>query len=468
MAESVMTIAGGAVSGAGTLEVVNPATGRVLAAAPDCSEAQLEQAVAAASEAFPAWRRDGAARVEALIACADAIERDIDGLARLLTLEQGKPIAQARYETGLAAQIFRDNAALPFEDEILREDETSQVVLRRKPLGVVAAITPWNFPLSIAVRKIAPALRAGNTAVLKPSPFTPLASLELGVRLRDALPPGVLNVISGADPLGRWLTEHPAVRKISFTGSVRTGKHILASSVPDLKRVTLELGGNDPAIVLADADPAQIAEKLFWSAFNNCGQVCIAVKRVYVEEALYAPLVSALADVARSVVIGDGLDPATQLGPLNNAAQYDRVIAMIDSVRSEGGTFVCGGQPMDRDGFFVQPSLVTGLGEGTRLVDEEQFGPLLPIIPVPSVEDALERANSTHFGLGGSVWTSDWKRGAQIAGELECGTGWVTQHGVLGFDAPFGGSKQSGIGYENGPWGLAAFTDLQVVNATKI
>jgi acyl-CoA reductase-like NAD-dependent aldehyde dehydrogenase len=351
--------------------------------------------------------------------------------------------------------------------EPLHEDDEQRIELHRKPLGVVAAITPWNFPIILATWKIASALLAGNTVVLKPSPFTPLSSLALGNALQQALPAGVLNVVAGGDDLGRLLTEHPSVRKISFTGSVPTGKKIAAAAAPDLKRVTLELGGNDPAIVLADVDPAAIAEKLFWGAFRNAGQICVAVKRVYAEESIYAPLVAALSDLARRVVVGSGLDAETQMGPINNRPQFERVCELLASARDSGGRFETGGGALDRPGYFVAPTIVTGLEDGARLVDEEQFGPVLPVIPVRSAEDALARANAGHFGLGGSVWTSDVARGAALAGELECGTGWVNQHGALSPFAPFGGCKWSGVGYENGPWGLSAFTELQVIAVAK-
>jgi acyl-CoA reductase-like NAD-dependent aldehyde dehydrogenase len=332
---------------------------------------------------------------------------------------------------------------------------------------VVGAITPWNFPVILACWKIAPALLAGNTLVLKPSPFTPLSSLKMGEVLRDVLPPGVMNVVSGGDDLGKWVCEHPTVRKISFTGSVPTGKKILAGSAPDLKRVTLELGGNDPAIVLGDVDPKAIAEKLFWGAFNNSGQICIAVKRVYAEEKVYQPIVDELAKLAKNVKIGDGLEDDTDLGPINNEPQFRRVNELIDSARSDGAKFVAGGEPVDGPGYFVAPTIVTGLEDGTRLVDEEQFGPVLPIIPVRNAEDALERANRSHFGLGGSVWSADSGLAAKLAGELHCGTGWVNQHGGLSPAAPFGGWKWSGMGRENGTWGLAAFTELQVISIAK-
>lgn len=462
-----MTIDGRAVTAAAELEVIDPATGRPFAACPDCSREQLNEAVAAAERALPAWRRDLEGRRAALVRCAEALEARAQELAPVLMHEQGKPLQRAVEEIYGAAVWFRSNAALPLEDEVLKETPEQRVELRRRPLGVVAGITPWNFPVLLAVWKIAPALLAGNTFVLKPSPYTPLSSLKLGEVLRDVLPAGVFNVVSGGDALGAWLTEHPAVRKISFTGSVATGKKIAAAAAPDLKRVTLELGGNDPAIVLKDANAKQIAEKLFWSAFANTGQVCVAVKRLYVEEELYPELVGELSEIAKRVKVGPGTQAESQLGPLNNRAQFERVAELVDDARAGGARIEAGGTPLSNEGYFYAPTIVTGVAEGTRLVDEEQFGPALPVMPFRSIDEVLERANGTHFGLGGSIWTSDVDRGASLARELECGTAWVNQHMNLAPDVPFGGLKWSGIGYENGPWGLAAFSEYQVVDVAR-
>ncbi len=467
MADHALIIDGQAVTADATFPVIDPSTGEAFADCPDCSQAQLEDAMSAAQTAFRSWAADEDARRKALVACAAALAPKADEIGALLTREQGKPLKDAIGEVHGAAFWLQHTAGLALPVEALHEDDETRIEMRRRPLGVVAAITPWNFPIILSMWKIASGLLAGNSMVLKPSPFTPLSSLAMGRAMQEALPPGVLNVVAGGDELGKWVSEHPAVRKISFTGSVATGKKIAAVAAPDLKRVTLELGGNDPAIVLADADPKKIAEKLFWGAFNNAGQICIAVKRIYAEEKIYQPLVDALAEVARGVVVGSGLEPTTQMGPINNLPQYERVKDLIGSARQDGATFVTGGDVPDRPGYFVDPTLVTGIEDGSRLVDEEQFGPVLPIIPVRSAEDAIERANASHFGLGGSIWTADVDRGVALARDLECGTGWVNQHGALTPFAPFGGRKWSGIGYENGPWGLAAFTELQVLSVAK-
>jgi acyl-CoA reductase-like NAD-dependent aldehyde dehydrogenase len=462
-----MTIDGKAVAGAGEFDVINPATGSAFARAPECSPEQLDAAMEAASRAFRAWSRDEARRRQALLDCASALQAGIGGLAPLLTREQGKPLGKANEELAGASFWFRYTAGLEIPVEVLQDDASARVEVRRRPFGVVGAITPWNFPVMLAVWKIAPALLAGNAIVLKPSPYTPLSTLRLGEILREAVPAGVLNVVSGGNELGARISSHPAVRKVSFTGSVATGKKVASAGAPDLKRMTLELGGNDPAIVLRDADPAKIAEKLFWGAFTNCGQVCSAVKRIYVHEDLYEELGRRLAEIAKGVRVGDGLDPASELGPLNNRMQFERVGELVEDARRQGARAIAGGAPVGGKGYFYQPTILTEISDGTRIVDEEQFGPAVPLVRYRDLEDAIERANATHFGLSGSVWGSDAGRAAEVAARLECGTSWVNTHLAIQPNAPFGGAKWSGIGVENGPWGLLGFTELQTLHVAK-
>ncbi len=464
-----MTIAGDATAAERSFGVINPSTGEVFDQAPECTRSQLDAAMAAAAEAYGAWRNPAAEdhRRELLNACAGAVRAHIGELAPILTREQGKPLAKAEAELKGAAKWFEYTATLELPVEVALDNDRVRVEVRRRPHGVVAAITPWNYPVSLAVWKIAPALRAGNTMVLKPSPFTPLATLKLGEILRAVLPPGVLNVVSGSDELGAWMTTHPAVRKISFTGSVATGKLVAAAAAPDLKRVTLELGGNDPAVVLPDVDPAAVAKKLFWGAFENCGQVCSAIKRVYVHEDQYAAFLEHLGAAAARTRVGDGFDDASQIGPLNNAPQLERVTELVEDAKRNGARVVAGGERVGDRGYFFAPTIVGDVADGIRLVDEEQFGPALPIIPYADVDDAVARANATHFGLSGSVWSSDVARATDVARELECGTAWVNQHLNVLPHAPFGGAKWSGIGVENGPWGLLGFTELQTVNVAK-
>jgi acyl-CoA reductase-like NAD-dependent aldehyde dehydrogenase len=467
MSDFNMTIDGRSVPGEQGFDVINPATGQVFAQAPEATRAQLDLAMDAAAAALPAWQRDLARRRQALRDCAAAVKAHAAELAPILTREQGKPLARATEEMFGAAVWLEYTAGLEIPVEVIRDDADARIEVRRRPLGVVAAITPWNYPVMLAAWKIAPALLAGNSVVLKPSPFTPLSTLALGEVLREALPPGVLNVVSGGNELGAWMTSHPVPRKISFTGSVATGKRVAAAAAPDLKRITLELGGNDPAIVLDDADPKAIADGLFWGAFMNSGQVCTAIKRVYVPEKLYPGLLSELAERARSVKMGDGFEADVQLGPLNNRMQFERVRELVDDARQHGAQIAAGGKPRAGGGYFFEPTIVSDVSEETRLVAEEQFGPALPVLPYRDVEDALARANATHYGLGGSVWSSDVARATELAGRLESGSAWVNQHPALLPFTPFGGAKWSGIGVENGPWGLLGFTEIQTVNVKK-
>ncbi|GAA1563187.1 aldehyde dehydrogenase family protein [Actinomadura kijaniata] len=467
MPDYTMTIDGRAVAAERDFGVVNPATGEVADRAPDATREQLDAAMESALAALPAWRRDEQARVKALHAAADVLFARSEEIGRIITLEQGKPLADATMEVVGAGVWLKYFADLELPREVIQDDDRAFVEVVRRPMGVVAAITPWNYPLLLAIWKLAPALRAGNTMVLKPSPFTPLSSLRLGEVLRDVLPPGVLNVVSGGDDLGAWMTGHPVPRKISFTGSVATGKRVAQAAAPDLKRVTLELGGNDPAILLDDADPAAVADKLFAAAFQNNGQVCSAIKRVYVPESLYGDVVEALAAKARSVKVGDGMAEGVQYGPVNNKPQFERVNELVAEAIAGGARAAAGGRPIDGPGYFFEPTILADVEDGTRIVDEEQFGPALPVVRYRDLEEALDRANGTHFGLSGSVWSADPERAAEVAARLDAGTVWANTHLALAPHQPFGGFKWSGVGVENGPWGLYGFTELQVVHRAK-
>jgi acyl-CoA reductase-like NAD-dependent aldehyde dehydrogenase len=467
MSDFAMTIGGDAAATETSFGVRNPARGEVFAEAPECSRHQLDAAMEAAAKAYPAWKADESSRRDYLRQVSAVLLASLGDLAPLLTAEQGKPLNDANLEVFGSAMWCTYFADLELPREVLQDDDEALVELKRRPLGVVAAITPWNFPLNLAFWKIAPALLAGNTMVLKPSPFTPLTTLRTAELLRTVLPPGVLNVVSGGDDLGAWMTGHPVPRKISFTGSIDTGKKVAVSAAPDLKRVTLELGGNDPAIVLDDADPAAVADGIFGGAFANNGQVCSAIKRVYVPESLYDDVVEALATRARAVTVGDGADGATKLGPINNEPQFERVKELVADALAHGARAVAGGGPMDRPGYFFEPTILAGLSDGTRIVDEEQFGPALPVVAYRDLDDAVERANGTHFGLSGSVWSADPERASAVAERLEAGTAWVNIHLALAPQFPFGGFKWSGIGVENGPWGLAEFTEIQTLHRSR-
>jgi acyl-CoA reductase-like NAD-dependent aldehyde dehydrogenase len=467
MSDFVMTIGGDTVPATDSFGVVNPATGDVFAQAPQCAPEQLDAAFEAASKAQRDWKVDEAARRATLVAAGEALLASAGELAPVLTAEQGKPLSDANTEIFAASMWCQYFANLETPPQVLQDDDNAHVEVVRRPIGVVGAITPWNFPITLAFWKIAPALLAGNTLVLKPSPFTPLTTLKVGEILRNVLPPGVLNVISGGDDLGAWMTSHPVPRKISFTGSIETGKKVAISAAPDLKRVTLELGGNDPAIVLDDADPAAVSKAIYAGAFANNGQVCSAIKRVYVPESLYDQVVEGLAAEASSATVGEGNEPGVTLGPINNAPQFERVKELVADAIAHGATAATGGQAVGRPGYFFEPTILTDLTDGTRIVDEEQFGPALPVVAYRDIDDVVERANATHFGLSGSVWGTDADRAEAVAARLECGTAWVNTHLALGPQQPFGGFKWSGIGVENGPWGLAEFSELQVMHRSK-
>jgi acyl-CoA reductase-like NAD-dependent aldehyde dehydrogenase len=461
VSEFVMSIGGKAVAAKETFGVVNPASGEVFEQAPECSPDQLDAAFASAKEAHVTWRSDENDRRKALLAVADVLMASAGEIAQIITSEQGKPFSDANMEVFGAAIWCQYFANLEIIPEVIQDDESALVQVVRRPLSVIAAITPWNYPLLLAFWKIAPALLAGNTVVIKPSPYTPLSTLKVAELLQPVLPAGVLNAVSGGDQLGAQMTSHPVPRKISFTGSVETGKKVALAAAPDLKRVTLELGGNDPAIVLDDADPVMVAKAIFTGAFSNNGQICCAIKRVYVPEALYDDVVDGLAACASAVKVGDGTDPRSQLGPINNKPQFERVKELVADALSHGATAVTGGQAMERPGYFFEPTILAGLSDGTRIVDEEQFGPALPVVKYRSLEDAIERANATNFGLSGSVWGSDVERASEVASQLECGTAWVNTHLGLAPNQPFGGCKWSGLGVENGKWGLSEFTEVQ-------
>jgi acyl-CoA reductase-like NAD-dependent aldehyde dehydrogenase len=467
MAEFTMTINGKAVAGSKTVGVINPATGKTFAQVPDCSKAELDQAMDSAQKAFTTWSKDINLRRKVLGECSAALMNPPEGLARTLTQEQGKPLDKAGQEVMGTAFWAQYTSTLELPVEVVQDNAQSHIEVRRKPLGVVAAITPWNYPIMLAMWKIAPALLAGNTVVLKPSPFTPITTLMLGEILRDIIPPGVLNVVSGGDELGAMMTSHKVPRKISFTGSVETGKKVAAAAAPDLKRVTLELGGNDAAIVLPDVNPKEVAQKIFWGAFENSGQICSAIKRVYVHEKVYSTVLETLGEIAQGVKVGNGLDAGTQLGPLNNKPQFERVTELVEDAKKHGAKIVTGGKRIGNEGYFYAPTIVSEISDGVRLVDEEQFGPALPVMPYKDVDEAVRRANSTTYGLSGSVWGTDSDQAAEVAKQLECGSAWVNQHLAIAPNLPFGGAKWSGIGVENGPWGLLGFTEIQVVNVAK-
>jgi len=467
MPDFELLIDGKMVPGAGSLEVINPATEALAGTCSRASEAQLDEAVDAAQGALAGWAATPIAqRRQALEKVAEIVTAHAPELGAILTSEQGKPLPEAVAEAYGFAVFTRHFAAMDLPVEVLEDSEARLVEAHRSPLGVVAAIVPWNFPLVLLGFKLGPALIAGNTLVVKPAPTTPLSTLRLAELVKDALPPGVLNVIADANDLGPKISAHPKIRKVSFTGSTATGAKVMAGAAETLKRITLEMGGNDAGLVLGDVDPKEIAPKIFAAAFPNNGQVCIAMKRVYAHEDIYDALCDELATIARSKKVGDGTEEGVELGPLQNKAQYEKVKAIIADA-AEKGTVIAGGSALDRPGYFIEPTIVRDIKEGARLVDEEQFGPALPVIKFSDPEEALVRINRTDEGLGGSVWSSDTAAARDLAVRLDAGTVWVNKHAELDPGIPFSGSKQSGVGTELGREGLEEFTQRRVINIAR-
>lgn len=464
-------IDGQAVAGdAPGFEVLNPATGETIATAPASTASQVEQAIQAALKAQPAWAAlPDEERKTYLRKAADTLAANSEALARLITQEQGKPLGGpgSGFEMEACVGWTQATAALDLPEEVVFEDDTRKDVVVRRPLGVVAAIAPWNWPVMIAIWQIMPALRMGNTVVIKPSEYTPLATLEMVRLLGEVLPPGVLNAVSGDGAVGHALVSHPAIAKIMFTGSERTGRKVVEASANNLARLTLELGGNDPAVVLDDVDPKQIAMDLFWGAFLNMGQPCACAKRLYVPASLKDQIVEALLEVMSQMPMGNGLEDGVMMGPIQNRMQYDKVVSLVEDAKAKGARIVNAGAAPKGKGYFYPLTLVTDIQDGTRLVDEEQFGPVLPVIAYDSLDAAIEKANALSFGLGASVWSSDPQRAMEVAARLEAGTVWINQHGVIHPMVPFGGIKNSGYGQEFGIEGLKAVSAAQVISLKK-
>jgi len=463
-----LLIGGELVQSAHHLDVINPALGTVFARCPAAQAPELDRAVDAARGAFPTWRARSFAERAALVKrLSQRLRERQNELAELLTREQGKPLSQSVAEIDRGAAQSDGMVGIEIPVEVIADDIDKHIELRYRPLGVVGIITPWNAPVNLALGPLVSALYTGNTVVLKPSPYTPLTTLKIGELLNEIFPPGVVNVLAGGDELGAAMTAHRGIDKISFTGSVATGKKVLASAAATLKRVTLELGGNDAAIVLDDVDAKAVAKKIFFASFVNSGQVCMAIKRIYAHERVYEELCDALVEEAGKAKVGNGLDPSTELGPVQNKMQYDKVVGLIEDTKKAGAKFLAGGEIPAGPGYFLPPTLVTDIADDSRLVQEEQFGPIVPILKFSDVEDALRRANDTRYGLSGSVWAKDVQRGAEIAARLEVGTAWVNQHRTTSAFVPFGGAKESGLGRQYSALGLKSYMEPEVVSVAK-
>lgn len=464
-----MTIGGRAATTLASFDSIDPATEEPIAAVPDATREQLDAAVANARSAFPSWSALAPARRQALLArIAGVLKANSEQLAALLTREQGKPLALARYEIATAQRWCAEFAEVTLPGYTQTDTPSALVQVRHVPLGVVGAIVPWNFPIVLAFWKIAPALAAGNTMVLKPSPFTSLTTLKIGELLRDVLPPGVLNVISGGDRLGPWMSQHPGIDKISFTGSTQTGRKVMASASENLKRLTLELGGNDAGIVMPDIDVEKLAPTLFWGAFLNSGQFCMAIKRLYIHEDIYERLVAALVNIARQTRMGRGSDDGVMLGPVQNKLQFKRLQDLLEDTQRNDYRILIGGDiPAEGSGYFFPVTLVDNPPDASRIVCEEPFGPILPLLKFRTVDEAVARANQSEYGLGGSVWCKDEATALDIAGRLETGTVWVNEIHTYSPLKPMAGHKQSGLGVENGMEGFAEYTAVQTISLTR-
>jgi acyl-CoA reductase-like NAD-dependent aldehyde dehydrogenase len=462
-----MTIGGQQVASTTSTEVLDPSTGQPFARAYDATRAHLDDAVAAAQAAFPAWSAlTHRERGDALRATAGVLETHADEVAELIMREAGKPVAKGRSELVSSLKWMGMDAEIELPVEVLRDNDKWRVELHRKPLGVVGAITAWNYPILLAFLKLGPALVTGNTVVLKPSPYTPIATLRVVELAQEVLPPGVLNCVAGGNALGQWLTEHPGIRKVTFTGSMATGKKVMASAASNLKKVTLELGGNDAGILLDDIDLAATAKDLFWAGFANCGQVCASLKRLYAPASRYDEVVDALVEVGKTVKVGPGTEEGVEMGPIQNAMQLRVVREMVEDAVAKGATIAYQGEAPE-GGYFYPVTILRDVPDDAAIVQKEAFGPVLPILRYETEDEAIRRANDSEYGLGGSIWGKDLERANALVGRLEAGNVWVNDHPSMGPDIPWGGIKQSGLGKEGSKYGHEEFTDGRVVWTRK-
>ncbi|KAJ0382481.1 hypothetical protein COL922a_012494 [Colletotrichum nupharicola] len=444
---------------------LNPSTLEPLAEVPLSTAEDVDRAVQAARAAQEAWAETPyEERKKAVAKLGDLMEENLNEFAVMLSKEQGKPIGFAQFEISEAIKHFRGVPTLPFPEEVVSDDPDRRVITRYVPLGVAVGIVPWN-----SVGKICPALITGNAFILKPSPFTPYCDLKIVELAQQVFPPGVFQALSGDDNLGPWLTSHPGVDKVSFTGSTATGKRVMESCAKTLKRVTLELGGNDAAIVLPDVDIKAVAPKIVTLALYNSGQVCIAIKRIYIHESIYDELLTEMANVVNSFPVGDGQQEGTMLGPVQNQMQFERVKDLLKDIEEQKHKLAAGSTApaSNGKGYFITPTMVDNPPDNSRIVVEEPFGPVFPVLKWSDEKEVIQRANDTDMGLGASVWSKDLEKAQAIAKKLKAGNVWINTHLELQYDAPFGGHKQSGIGYEYGAGGLKAYCNAQSMFITK-
>lgn len=459
-----MLIDGQLVEGAKTIEIVNPATGRPFTTAPAASEDQLNAAVAAARRAFPAWAATPwDERRNCLLLFAQRLEEEVEDFANLLVKEQGKPLAEARFEVGATLQGIRYYASAELGAET-RSHANGSYEIERRPLGVVAAITPWNYPLILASNKFSPALLTGNTVVLKPAPTTPLTSLELGRLASEIFPAGVFNVIADDNDLGSILTGHPDIAKISFTGSTGTGKRVMHGAAETLKRVTLELGGKSPVVIMPDVDVATAAPGAAGAIFFNSGQVCVAGSRLYAHRSIFDQVIEGVAATTPFWAPRASLDPEAHMGPLVSKEQFDRVMGYIEAGKRDGASVAVGGDAAPADGgYYVNPTVLVDVNPQMSVVREEIFGPVVVAQRFDDLDEVAREANNTCFGLGAGVWTKDVATMHKLASKIKSGTVWGNCHAVIDTALPFGGFKESGLGREQGRQGIEAYMETKTV-----
>ncbi|BCS26872.1 aldehyde dehydrogenase family protein [Aspergillus puulaauensis] len=444
----------------------NPATNEKLFPCPVSTHEDVENAIEIAKSAFKTWRKTSIKhRKEQLGACAAALIEHKAEFARLLTIEQGKPTMFAEQEVDFGAHWLAGTCELDLPEEVVEDSSEKYIQTRYVPLGVVVGIVPWNFPIMLLCGKLAPAVMTGNTIIIKPSPFTPYCGIKIVELAQRFFPPGVIQVLSGDDSLGPWLTAHPGVDKISFTGSTATGKKVMESASKNLTRITLELGGNDAAIVCSDVNVEETVIQVANAAFLNSGQICIAIKRIYVHKDIYAHFRDAFVKYVSALKIGNGLEAGTFLGPVQNKLQYDRVGLFLDDIQRRKQAIATGGSVVGTatDGLFVHPTVIDNPPDDSKIVVEEPFGPIVPLLEWSDVDEVIDRANTSNMGLGSSVWTNDQTLAQRIAEDVEVGSVWTNEHLAIRPTAAFGGHKKSGIGAAWGLDGLRAYCNTQTL-----
>ncbi|KAJ5931127.1 hypothetical protein N7466_006620 [Penicillium verhagenii] len=445
-----------------TRHSINPANLQPNPEVPVSTQEDLDRAVQAARQAFSKWSKTSIAeRRAAMDAYASAIEANVDGFAKTLTMEQGKPLAQATTEVGMASVWVRGISALELPVNVIEETKERKVIQRYTPMGVVGAIVPWNFPVLLAIGKVAQAVYTGNAIIMKPSPFTPYCDLKLAELATHFFPPGVVQCLSGDDSLGPMVTEHSGIDKISFTGSIATGRLVMASCAKTLKRVTLELGGNDPAIICEDVDIDAIIPKIAVLSYLCSSQICMMIKRLYVHEKIYDTFLEKFVAFVKEFKVGAGTEADVFIGPVQNKMQFDKAKELLSTISNDNIKTALGGSIQESAGYFIHPTILDNPPEDSRVVQEEPFAPILPIMKWSDEDDVLAKANALETGLGSSVWSKDMERASRMADQLESGMVWVNSHFQVDPRAPFGGHKQSGMGVEWGLTGLLGYCNSQ-------